>query len=175
MNKFSDSSDKYGDYTPGEIVFIIELLSAMRPIDEIQERFHKFTLNQKRIHGSKIIEIERDHSSRIKRQREMYLKNVKGNPLAHPKVVLDILYDIVLESRKPRPVNSVKVGDNEFQIVEKTDNETAIRAIKTAVDYMSDLEKLSMAKSKLPKDDKDIEEALSSWQIEDGLALEESE
>lgn len=79
----AESLDKF---TPGEITFVIENLAAMCPIDEVQELFFKFTNEAKRISGSEVQQIQLRHGARIKRQNEIYLSNLEGNPLAHLKV-----------------------------------------------------------------------------------------
>lgn len=81
----SDKKADFGDFTSGEITFVIEHLASLVPQDEIQELFFKFTAETKRLPGTIIQQIQLKYSDRIRRQSEMYLSNVKGNPLAHPR------------------------------------------------------------------------------------------
>lgn len=161
---------KYGDYTHGEIVYIIKLSSALRPVEEILDKFFNFTGKQKRVTGDTILEIQADFANRITRESEIYLKNVAGNPLAHPRIVLDICWDIVKECRKPMPSHTIKIADNQYEVVEKSDNDTALKAVKLAIDYLNNRKKTEIEEERRrPPQVETVEEEMA-WEINDGIS-----
>lgn len=162
---------KYGNYTHGEIVYIIKLSAALRPVEEIIDRFYTFTGRDKRVTGDIVLEIQADFTNRITRESEIYLKNIEGNPLAHDRIVLDILWDIVRECRKPMPSHTIKIADNQYDIVEKCDNDTAIKAIKLAIDHLNTKKKMSIEEErrKPPVVETVKEDEPMGWEISDGI------
>lgn len=82
----SISFDGFGEYTPGEVTFIIESLAAMQTSEEVQEGFRNFTNGQKVLPGQVIQLIQLKFADKIRRQTEIYLNNIQGNPLAHLRV-----------------------------------------------------------------------------------------
>lgn len=159
---------EHGVYTPGEVTYVIELLAAMTPTDEIQELFFKFTNEQKRIPGPAIQQIQLRYSDRIRRQNEIYLANVNGNPLAHVKVRLDIAYKILRDSLRQRPSHTIKRGEDDFEVVMKADNVTALNALKLAMQDLAKQEELEIARNKKVSTE-GIEEVDTEWEVNDGL------
>lgn len=140
--------NRYGDYTRGEVVYIIKLSAALQPIEDIVDKFWIFTGKTKKIRGSVVQEIQADFSARITREAEVYLKNIEGNPLSQPRVVLDMCWDIIKDCRKPVPSHTVKVADNQYEMIEKSDNDTALKALKLATDYLNTLKKIQIEENK---------------------------
>lgn len=58
MSKDNLNLGDHGSFTPGEVTYVIELLAAMTPIDEVQELFVKFTNDTKTISGSAVQQIQ---------------------------------------------------------------------------------------------------------------------
>ncbi len=59
----------FGEYTPGEVTYIIELLSAMVPIDECQELFLKFTTGKKSLPGQVVQQVQLKYADKIRRTK----------------------------------------------------------------------------------------------------------
>lgn len=160
---------KYGDFTRGEIIVIIQLLAAMLSKEEIITKFYTYFNKQKKISASTIIEIQADFDMYITSKSEEYLENIKKCPFAHNRILLDSVYDIYKECRKPSPSHTIKTGDNTYETIEKQDLKTALSAVKVAIDYQLNLEKLKLMKD---KNKPMIPDTLSSeWVIDDGLNL----
>lgn len=159
------SFGEYGEYSTGEIAYVIELLAAMRPVDEVQELFLKFTNNIKGLPGAVVQQIQLKYSDRIKRQNDMYLSNINGNPLAHLRVRLDIAYKILRDSLVDRPSHTLKVGEGDFQVVNKKDNPTALNALKLAMQDMAKHEEEEREKAK----EDPRTESEDNWNIQDGI------
>ena len=121
-------------YTSGEITFVIEKLGAMQNYVETQEEFFEFTDKTKKIPKSVIQQIELKFNDKIKRQNELYLTYIDGNPLAHLKIRLDIAYKILQDSLKARPAYTIKTGDGEYETITKADNVTALRSSSISYD-----------------------------------------
>jgi hypothetical protein len=168
MSKQNLDLGEHGIYTPGEVTLIIELLSALVPIDEIQERFALFTGDMKKVSGSAIQQIQLRYSDRIRKQNDMYLKNIDGNPLAHMKIRLDIYYRILRDSLKQRPSHSVKHGEDSYELVLKADNPTALNALKLAMQDMAKQRELDLLENKKVSKE-GIEEVETEWDVNDGL------
>lgn len=118
------------------------------PTDEIQELFFKFTNEKKALPGAVIQQIQLRYAEKIKKQNEAYLKNIDGNPLAHLRIRLDIAYKIVRDSLKERPSHTVRLSEDELEVVFKADNPTAINAIKMAIQDLNKREELDIEKNK---------------------------
>lgn len=172
MKSFNPS--KYGDFTRGEIIFVIQRSSALQSIEEIKEDFAKFTSFKKAINGDQILNIQADFSSTIAKKTETYLKNIKGNPMSHPRIIFDMCLEIYKESRKKVPSHTIKVSDQGpgmYEKVEKEDLKTALAAVKLAKDFVMELEKLSLEKEKSPKIS--TPESISNWVVDDGFSIDE--
>ena len=158
----------HGEFSPGEITYVIELLSAMCPVDEIQDMFLKFTNGVKPIPGQVIQQIQLKYADKIRRQNEMYISNVDGNPLAHLRVRLDIAYKILRDALKPEPSHTLKKSNDEYEIVYKIDRTNALNALKLVMTDLNNREKLDNDKAKKAEGE-GIEEISKEWNVEDGL------
>ena len=145
---FDPSKYGNGKYTYAEIVYVIKLSSMLCTIEEIQEKFRAFSNGEKSIKGDVILEIQADHSSRIQKEAEIYLKCVDGNPFAHPRLVLDMYLEIYRDARIPRPTQTIKLGQDEWGTVEEADNRTALSAVDSATKYLRENAKLDLEKVK---------------------------
>ena len=166
IDKFNPS--KYGDYTRGEIIVVIQLLAAMLPVEDVITKFFNYFNKQKRITAATIAEIKADFSQFIAKKSEEYLENIKGCPFAHDRILLDACYDIYKECRKPTPSHTIKVAENQYEVVEKQDLKTSLAAVKLAIDYSVNREKLKLLqdKNKPPS----MDDQMPSWELEDGLS-----
>lgn len=167
---------KYGDFTRGEIIYIIQLSAALQSNDEIEEKFHKLTKGQKSIKGTQIIEIQADFSSTIAKKSEIYLKNINGNPMAHPRIILDMCLELYKECRKKTPSHTIKISHEAYEVVEKEDLKTALAAVKLAKDFTMELKKLELEKekaNKLSPSDFSLtspqEEETAEWETDSGI------
>lgn len=157
----------------GELTFVIELLAALCTEEQVCDRFEQFTNGTKTINARTIQKVQLRYKKLIERQTKAYLTNIKGNPLAHERVLLDILHKVIMESMKERPSHSVKVGDNEFEVVEKPDFSSVLAAIKIAKTIVHDKRSLDQ------KDQKDntnstrekLEEIIETegWEVDAGI------
>lgn len=161
-------SDAFDGYETTEITYVIELLAAMASETEIKKKFFEFTYPGKVISGKTIQKISLRFAKQIRERNEAYLRNIKGNPLAHPRIRLDILYRIVEDSLIQRPSHSVKVSNEEYEVVTKADNPTAINAIKLATMDLVKREELDMARERLDKEKPDDDSG--EIEIDDGLS-----
>lgn len=159
---------EFGDYSSGEVAYIIELLSAMQTPEEIQEAFYRFTEGRRGVRGEVIQMIQIRFSDRIKRQSEVYLNNIEGNPLAHLRVRLDIAYKIMKDSLRLRPSHTIKRGEDDYEVVMKSDNVTALNALKLAMQDLTKREELDNVKLKKAQVE-NLNELQSEWEIDDGL------
>lgn len=160
-------SESFEGMEPGEISYVIELLAAMCSEDEIKKKFFEFTFPGKAITGKQIQRISLRFAKQIRERNEAYLRNIKGNPLAHMRVRLDILNRIVEDSLKERPSHSVKTSTDEYEIVTKRDNPTAINAIKLAIFDLTKREELDMKQKELEEGKEDEDDG--EIDIDDGL------
>lgn len=161
---------KYGDFSKGEVLVIIQLSAAMLSMEEIKTKFYSFTERKKRITSDQIIEIQADFGTLIEKKSKEYLKNIEGNPLAHPRILLDAIYDIYKESRKKTPSGSVKTSETAYEIIEKEDLKTALAALKLAIDYQTSMKRIQIEEDKKRKDP--IPESIpTEWEIDDQLNL----
>lgn len=169
---------RYGDFTRGEVILIIQLSAALQTIDEIINKFYTFTDKKKKITGSQVMEIQADFSTFIAKKSSVYLSNVDGNPLAHPRIILDLCLELYKECRIKTPTHSIKVADNLYETVEKSDLKTALAALKLAKDFQVELKKIKMEEEKekkknnIPTNAPAISEA-ESWEVDDQLNLEQ--
>ena len=162
---------KYGDFSRGEIIAVIQLSATLASLSEIQEKFKQLTGGEKTISQAKIIEVQADNHAFISKKREVYLNNIQGHPLNHPVVIYDMLFELYKECRKKVPSHTIKVADNVYETVEKDDLKTALAAIKIAKDFQMELKKLQLEELKRKTETPDT--APSEWELEDGLNLDE--
>ena len=144
-----------------EVAYAIELMAAMAPESEIIERFKGFC--GKEITRKTLNKLSLRFAKQIREQNEAYLKNISGCPLSHARIRLDILNRIVEDSRKQRASHSVKITNDDYEVVTKADNPTAINALKQAFNEMMKREELDMEKSKL-------NDTPSEFEIDDGMS-----
>lgn len=85
MSKMVDFGE-FGQFSIAEVTFIIEMLAALLPLNDLQEAFFKFTNSKRALPGPVIQQIQLKYADKIKRQNELYLSNVQGNPLAHLRI-----------------------------------------------------------------------------------------
>lgn len=152
--------------SPGEITYIIELLAGFKDYEEVCALFFEFTEGEKRLPKKAIQQIQLKFSDKIKRQNELYLTYIEGNPLAHLKVRLDIAYKILKDSLKLKPAFTIKVGDGEYETVMKADNVTALRALQLAMNDLNKREELDIEQKK----NAPLDQTNSSWDVNDGLS-----
>lgn len=155
-------SEVFEGYTAGEVSFVIELLAAMCPAEEIQLKFNDFTEGQKKISKKNIQLITLRFGKKISEMNSRYLKNVKGNPLSHQRVRLDILERIVKQCLIERPSHSIRSGDD-FEVVKKADYANAINALKLVMADLAKREELDNVKKKEAGTD------IQDWEIDDGI------
>lgn len=161
---------KYGDFSRGEIIAVIQMSAGMLSNKEIKDKFFELTEKQKRITNEQILEIQTDFSTLIANKSKEYLKNIEGNPLSHPRLILDYILDIYKESRKKTPISSVRVADNEYEIVEKEDLKMALAALKLATDYLHNIEKIKIEKNKKsPVTEPTPDSVPTEWELDTGF------
>lgn len=97
----------------------------------------------------------------------MYLTNLEGNPLFHVKVRLDIAYKVLRDALKQRPSHTIKRGEDDFEVVMKADNVTALNALKIAMQDLAKQEELDMARNKKTSDS-GIEQVDTEWEVDTG-------
>lgn len=162
--------DDFEGYDASEIAYVIELLAAMCTVDEIKKKFFEFTYPGKTLSAKTIQKIILRFGKQIRERNEAYLRNISGNPLAHQRVRLDILQRIVDDSMKQRPSHSVKIADDQYEVVTKADNPTAINAIKLAMTDLNKREELDLAKQKLKLDEDDEDFEIGEFEVDNGVA-----
>lgn len=148
---------------PGEVSFIIELLAAMAPMSEIKNRL--FELSGKIISEKTVRKVQIRYANVVQEQMKAYLNNIEGSPLAHPRIRLDLLYRIVQDCLTQRPDKSIRVDPENFEVVSKADNSTAVQAIKLAAQDMAALENIKIQKKDKGIDDDDSE----SYEVDTGM------
>lgn len=148
-------SEAFEGLEPGEISYIIELLAAMCSEEDIKKKFFEFTYPGKALSGKTLQKVSFRFAKQIRERNDTYLRNIKGNPLAHQRVRLDILQRIVEDSMKQRASHSVKITNEDYEVVTKADNPTAINAIKLAMLDLVKREELDMQKLKLDQEEDD--------------------
>lgn len=139
---------KYGDLSHTEVVYVIKLSAMLCPVEDIQQKFKEFSANTKTIRGSVVLDIQADHAKRIQREAEIYLKNVEGSPWSHPRLVLDMYYEVYRDTRIHRPKQTIKLGPDEWGTVDEPDNRASNAVIDSATKYLRENEKLQLEKLK---------------------------
>lgn len=158
-----------GDFSPAEVTYVIELLATMESLESIQDLFYKFTNETKKLPGTVVQQIQLKYRERIQRQSELYLTNLKGNPLFHLRIRLDIANKVLKDAMKPRPSHTVKLGEDNYEVVYKADNATALNALKLVIQDLAEREKQDRAKEQeTPKTAEDNDPS-KNWEIEDGF------
>lgn len=161
---------EFDGYDNSEIAYVIELLAAMCTVQEVKKKFFEFTYPGKDISAKTIQKISLRFAKKIRERNEAYLRNIQGNPLAHQRVRLDILHRIIEDSMKQRPSHSVKIADDQYEVVTKADNPTAINAIKLAMTDLNEREKLDMTREKLKLEQESEEDFEDFGGVNDGIA-----
>ncbi len=153
----------FGDIylSTGELTCIVELLGALKTYEEVQDAFYSFCDKEKSVSKNVIQQVQLRFADKIKAQKQLYLENIEGCPLAHLKVRVDIAYKILQDSLKQRPAYIIKVGADKYETIYKADNITALRALQLVMQDLNKREELDLEQKK----SQPIDPTGSTWEI----------
>jgi hypothetical protein len=105
--------------TESQIAYLVDRISvktsSKKIIEEVKVVYDGLVLT-----GEDIDDIKLKYGSLIEDRARTTLNDVRGNRLAHSRVRLDIIeqvLDTALADLKPKPIRSVKISEQEYEIV----------------------------------------------------------
>lgn len=114
--------------SPDKTSIIIEKLALKWDLIRIKEYCQQ--LFEEKIAGESIVKIRALFKEKIKEQELLELKDISRRALSHPAIRLDYIEMGLNHALKPRPVRSVKVGENEYDVTYDIDHQ----AVKNYLD-----------------------------------------
>lgn len=150
-----------------KIAFIIAKLALKMPYYIIKSEYERDY--QEKIETETIQEIESVFEKKIAAQSKKEMSNIKRRSLAHPAVRLDFMLQALLYAFKPRPIRSVKVSENDYEVYYDVDHQAIKGYLQLAQneDYSSKKLLLDLIKNEVPSFN--AEEGFETIEIEDGL------
>lgn len=112
----------------GKTSLIIEKLALKWDLVRIKEYYQQ--LFEEKISGERILEIKSQFKDKIKEQELVELNDISRRALSHPAIRLDYIQMALDHALKLRPVRSIKVGENEYDVTYDIDHQ----AVKNYLD-----------------------------------------
>ncbi len=116
--------------SPAKISFIIERLALHWDLIRLKEYYQQYF--EEKIDPEAILEIRNKFSEKIKEQELIELKDISRRALSHPAIRLDYIYLGLEHALKPKPVKSVKVAENEYEIIYDIDHSAVAKYLDLA-------------------------------------------
>lgn len=130
-----------------QVAFIIKYLALKKPYNKIKEDFQAFF--ERKISGEAIMDVEARHQPIVQEVAVRELSDIRRNPIAHPRIRLDILYDCLVMAMTPQIVRSVRITDTEYREIYGIDHGAVAKYLQLAREEEYLAKKLLLEKLKL--------------------------
>lgn len=152
-----------------KLAWVIKQLAIFTPMAKIKSEYR--VLFEENISGEDLIKIEQCYKDLISETSNKELKNFTKRRLAHSAIRLDIINQGLESASTPRAVRSVRVGENEYEVIKEPDHVAVSKYLKLAQDeeFFAKKLMLEVIKAGLDSEAKERTSRYEAIDIEDGF------
>jgi len=165
-----DSSDNLPSIvSEPKLAWVLKQMAIYTPMTKIKTEY--LVLFGEPITGERLVEIESTYKELISDISKKELRNFTKRRLAHSAIRLDIISQGLEIASTPRPVRSVRTGENEYEVINEPDHASVAKYLKLAQDeeFFAKKLMLEVIKSGLDAEAKEKTSKYEVVEIEDGF------